>query len=62
MILLEKRAHLVLEISLAMVRLLPIDVPHQRAKIRRTDGKQTRIRVATRNTNACCFIQMEEPS
>jgi len=41
MILLEKRAHLVLETPLAMVRLLPVDITLQRAQIRRSDGKQT---------------------
>jgi len=40
MILLEKRAHLVLETTLLVVRLLPVDVTHQRADISRTDGKQ----------------------
>jgi hypothetical protein len=41
MVLIEKRAHLVLEVSLAMVRLLPIDISNQRAEIGRADGKQT---------------------
>jgi len=41
MILLKKRAHLVLETPLSVVRLLPFDVLHQRTQIRRTDGKQT---------------------
>jgi hypothetical protein len=41
MVLVEKRAHLVLEISLAMVRLLPVDIPNQRTKIGGANGKQT---------------------
>lgn len=41
MVLVEKRAHLILEVSLAMVRLLPVDISNQRTKIGRADGKQT---------------------
>ncbi len=38
---LAKRAHLFLKIPLRVVRLLFVDIPHQRAEIRRADGKQT---------------------
>ena len=41
MVLLKKRAHLVLKTSLAVVRFLPFDVLEQRAQICWTDGKQT---------------------
>jgi hypothetical protein len=41
MVLVEKRAHLVLKVSLAMMRLLPVNVLNQRTKIGRADGKQT---------------------
>ena len=41
MVLLEKRAHLVLKTPFDVVRLLPIDVMHQRNHVRRADGKQT---------------------
>jgi hypothetical protein len=41
MVLVEKNSHLVLEVSLAMVRLLPVDISNQRTKIGRADGKQT---------------------
>jgi hypothetical protein len=41
MILIEKRAHLVLETPFDVVRLLRVDVVDQRADIRRADGKQT---------------------
>jgi len=40
MILLEKRAHLVLETPLGVVRPLPIDITHQCPDVRRTHGKQ----------------------
>ena len=40
MILLEKRAHLVLETPLAVVRLLPVDVLQKSPDIGRADGKQ----------------------
>ncbi len=40
MILLAKSAYLLLETPLGMVRLLPVDIPHQRAKIRRSNRKQ----------------------
>src|SRR5260370_35297947 len=41
MVLVKKHAHLILEVSLAMVRLLPVDISNQRTKIGRADGKQT---------------------
>ena len=41
MIFLEKRAHLVPEIPLGMVRLLPVDVSHESPNIRRTDREQS---------------------
>ncbi len=40
MILLQKRAHLILKAPLAVVRLLPVDVLSKSAKIGRTDGEQ----------------------
>jgi hypothetical protein len=40
MILLKKRAHLLLEIPLAMVRFLLLDVRDQRARVRRADGER----------------------
>ena len=41
MILLEKRAHLILKTPFPMVHRLRVDVFRQRANVRRTDGKQT---------------------
>ena len=41
MILLAKRAHLVLKTPLAVVRLLLVDVPDERAEIRRANGKHS---------------------
>jgi hypothetical protein len=41
MVLLQKRTHLLLEPTLAVVRLLPVDVTHQRPKIGRANGKQS---------------------
>ena len=41
MILLKKRAHLLLKAPLPMVRLLPVDVPHQRAEVRRSHREQS---------------------
>ena len=41
MILLEKRAHLVLETTLGVVRLLSVDVTQKHANIRRADGEQS---------------------
>ncbi len=40
MILLQKRAHLILKTSFAVVHRLPVDVLNERADVRRADGKQ----------------------
>lgn len=52
MILLEKRAHLIPEIPLGVVRLLLVDVMQERANIRWTDGEQSVPALPRKLTNS----------
>jgi hypothetical protein len=55
MIFLEKRAHLVLEIPLPVVRLLSVDVTQESANIRGTNGKQSVPALPRKLTNSVLF-------